>query len=95
MMGDSFLPLEEQFGGGLWNDEYLVKFVLEPDSYEEVEDFLGLVGIGDFGYFPDFEGLRKKSIRRKERLYQSMADLCRRTPPSGTAPSPRTRRKKR
>jgi len=94
IMGDSFLPLEEQFGGNL-HDEYLVKFVLEPDSYDEVEAFLGVAGSGDFGYFPDFEGLRRKAMRRNERLCQSMAELCRRTPPSGPVSSPRARRKKR
>jgi hypothetical protein len=77
MMGDSFLPLERQFGDRLMDEGYLVKFVLEPDSYDEVESFLRIAGSGDFGYFPDFEGLRRKAIRRKERLVKSMAESCR------------------
>jgi hypothetical protein len=95
IMGDSFLPLGEQFGGSLVDDEHLVKFVLEPDSYDEVEAFLGVAGSGDFGYLPDFEGLRRKAMRHNERLYQSMAELCQGTLPSGPSPSPRARRKRR
>jgi hypothetical protein len=79
MMGDSFLPLENQFSSRLVDEEYLVTFVLERDSYDDVESFLGVAGSSDFGYFPDFEGLRTKAIRRKERLVKSMAARCRRT----------------
>lgn len=68
MMGDSFLPLEDQFDGQLTRDGYLVKFILERDSYDDVQTFIDLVGIGDFGYFPDYEGLRRKAQSRKKLL---------------------------
>jgi FRG domain-containing protein len=68
MMGDSFLSLEDQFDDDFMPHQNLVKFILEPDSYDDVQTFIDLVGIGDFGYYPDYEGLRRKYQSRKKRL---------------------------
>jgi hypothetical protein len=60
MMGDSFQPLEEQFNGELLERGYLKKIILPAETYEDTEQFLDLVGIGHYGYFPDLEGLLKE-----------------------------------
>jgi hypothetical protein len=57
LAGDSFLPLENQFDGRLVCDSILVKIELPPKAFDEVEQYLRLVGVGPFTYFPDLEGL--------------------------------------
>jgi len=57
LAGDSFLPLDQQFGGRLVHEGLLVKVELPPDSFDEVDDYLRLTGVRCFTYFPDLEGL--------------------------------------
>lgn len=57
LTGDSFLPLDEQFGGRLVRDNLLVKIELPAESFTEVDEYLHVMGIGAFTYFPDFQGL--------------------------------------
>jgi hypothetical protein len=57
LVGDSFLPLEEQFDQRLIREGRLVKIELPPESFDEVEDYLRVAGVRAFTYFPDLEGL--------------------------------------
>lgn len=57
LVGDSFLPLEEQFDRRLISEGRLVKIELPPESFDEVEDYLRVAGVRAFTYFPDLEGL--------------------------------------
>lgn len=57
LTGDSFLPLDEEFGGRLVRDGQLAKIELPPDTFDEVEDYLRVAGLRAFTYFPDLEGL--------------------------------------
>ncbi len=52
LSGSSFSPLDEQFG-----DNVIKKFELPPETDVDAHEFLNLVGIGHFGYFPDIPNL--------------------------------------
>lgn len=52
LCGASFNSLEEQFGEGV-----VKKIVLPPGTNSDVNEFLQLVGINHFGYFPDIANL--------------------------------------
>lgn len=67
LCGFSFLPLEEQFDSSI-----IKKIILPSDTYEDAQDFLGLVGINHFGYFPDITNLVKDM---KEELQLEMDSL--------------------
>lgn len=54
LSGDPFQPLEHRYS------EHIKKIVLPADTYNESMRFLRLVGIGDFKYFPDFQGLQRQ-----------------------------------
>jgi hypothetical protein len=56
LAGDSFRSLEEQFSG-LVHDGRLVKFEFPPNTFDEIENHLRVMGIRAFTYFPDLEGL--------------------------------------
>lgn len=76
LMGDSFLPLEEQFGGRLASEGALVKIELPADGYDEVEEYLDLAGLTAFTFYPDMEGLALKheasvatTVRQARKFY--------------------------
>jgi hypothetical protein len=52
LSGMSFAPLEEQFEGSV-----IKKIVLPAETYRDAQEFLDLIGIGHFGYFPDIANL--------------------------------------
>jgi hypothetical protein len=61
LSGDPFQSLEEKY------KDFILKIVLPADTYTDSQKFLDLVGIGHFGYFPDFEGLKNELIVDLER----------------------------
>lgn len=52
LSGMSFAPIEELFGEGV-----VKKIVLPANTYSDALEFLDLVGISHFGYFPDIASL--------------------------------------
>jgi hypothetical protein len=66
LMGDSFLPLDEQWGGELTRSGHLRKIVLRPETFDDAEDFLQLAGADAFSFFPDIQGLALKHNARVE-----------------------------
>lgn len=61
LSGDSFLPMEIEY------EKCVRKIALPADTYEDSLRFLDLVGIGHFGYYPDFEGLRRELIESMDK----------------------------
>jgi hypothetical protein len=74
LMGDAFLPLEEQFDGHLVREGLLAKIELPSGIFDEVEDYLRLAGLGIFTYFPDLEGL---ALDHKARFKANLSGLKR------------------
>jgi hypothetical protein len=72
LSGDSFLPLEGQFAGKLGSEGYIEKITLPPQTFPDAESFVGLIGIGHYGYFPDFEGLREKFRQKKATVLRNV-----------------------
>ena len=70
--GDSFLPLESQFAGQLGSKGYIEKITLSPQTFPDAESFVGLAGMGHYGYFPDFEGLREKFRQKKATVLRNI-----------------------
>lgn len=66
LIGDSFLPLDEQFDRRLARDGLLVKIELAPESFTEVDEYLRMAGLSPFTYFPDLEGLALDHEARTE-----------------------------
>ena len=64
LMGDSFLPLEEQFDRRLTREGALIKIDLPAAEYEEVSRYLDVAGITAFTFYPDLEGLALKHEAR-------------------------------
>jgi hypothetical protein len=60
MMGDSFLALDQQFEGRLIQEGVLMKIALGPDTYDKTGEFLRLMGITEFTFFPDLDGLGRR-----------------------------------
>jgi hypothetical protein len=52
LSGMSFTALEEQFEEGI-----VKKIILPAETYYDAQEFLNLVGISHFGYFPDITNL--------------------------------------
>jgi hypothetical protein len=76
MMGDDFRRLDKQFKGQLVKGEYLIKLALGPETFDEVEAFLSLVGLTQFAMFPDLDNLSKqRKIERNAEI--SLAKLQR------------------
>lgn len=67
MSGDSFETLDQQYPG------VVTKLTLAPDTYEDAEKFLQLVGAEPFGYFPDLDGAAQRFAARRERLIRDIA----------------------
>jgi hypothetical protein len=59
-MGDSFLPLDEQFDGELVRQGRLRRIVLPPETFADAEEFLSAAGLDAFSFFPDLQGLALK-----------------------------------
>jgi hypothetical protein len=59
-MGDSFLPLDEQFSGELVQQGRLRRLVLPPETFADAEEFLSAAGLDAFSFFPDLQGLALK-----------------------------------
>jgi hypothetical protein len=60
LMGDSLLPLDEQWGGELTQSGHLRRIILPPETFDEAENFLRLAGADAFSFFPDIQGLGLK-----------------------------------
>lgn len=60
LMGDSFLPFDEQFGGMLVREDRLRRLVLPPETFADAEEFLSAAGLNAFSFFPDLQGLALK-----------------------------------
>jgi len=69
VMGDSFDPLESQFGGTLVQRGSLKEIVLQPCLFDDAEEYLSLAGITVSTYFPDLEGLVREY---KERIARNL-----------------------
>jgi len=67
LCGLSFQPLEEQFDGRI-----LKKITLPAETYQDSQEFLDLVGIGHFGYFPDIVNLVRDL---KEETYRELKNI--------------------
>jgi hypothetical protein len=52
LSGTSFIPFEEQF-----ETTVVKKIILPASTYSHAQEFLNLVGISHFGYFPDISNL--------------------------------------
>jgi hypothetical protein len=52
LSGMSFTPVEQQFG-----EDVVKRITLPANTYSDARDFLDLVGISHFGYFPDITNL--------------------------------------
>jgi hypothetical protein len=72
LSGDTFTPLEEQFGGELVKRGVLRKLELPAGTFDGVEVFLDLAGASYFGYFPDLTGLARDFEAERERLFREM-----------------------
>ena len=59
-MGDSFLPLDEQYGGELVRQGRLRRIILPPETFADAEGFLSAAGLNAFSFFPDLQGLALK-----------------------------------
>jgi hypothetical protein len=71
LSGDRFEPLDDQFGGKLRAEGIVAKLELPSATFADAEDFLRLVGVNAFSFFPDREGLRMK---HEARVRQTIAD---------------------
>lgn len=60
LMGDSFLPLDQQLGGKLIDEGVLTKIDLPAQEYDEVAKYLAVAGLTAFTFYPDMEGLALK-----------------------------------
>jgi len=61
LSGDSFVSLDESYC------KFIMKIILPPSTYNDSRQFLDLVGVGHFSYFPDFQGLRAELISEMDR----------------------------
>jgi hypothetical protein len=59
LCGDSFESLDKLY------PDAIRKIILPSSTYTAAEQFLDLVGAGPFGYFPDFDGIRRKYKARR------------------------------
>lgn len=72
LSGDTFTPLEEQFGGELVKRGFLRKLEVPAETFDAVESFLDLAGASYFGYFPDLAGLARDFEAERERLFRDV-----------------------
>jgi hypothetical protein len=79
LSGDTFTPLEDQFGGELLKQGFLRKFVVPAETFDAVESFLDLAGAGYFAYFPDLAGLARSFEAERERLFRDVPKYLRET----------------
>jgi hypothetical protein len=92
-MGDSFLPLDQQWDSALTKGGHLRKIVLPPETFDDAEDFLRLTGVDAFSFFPDLQGL---GLKNKARVESDIRFARRKDPrlfkgPSGMSTWPRKR----
>jgi len=59
-MGDSFLPLDQQFSGELARQDSLRRIIPPPETFDDAETFLSAAGLNAFSFFPDLQGLALK-----------------------------------
>ena len=69
VMGDSFDPLECQFGGALMQQGFIREIILPARLFDEAEEYLAIAGITVSTYFPDIEGLVRE---HKERIARNL-----------------------
>ena len=60
LMGDSFVPFENQFEGKLLAEQALVKLILSPGLFDEANEYLSAAGLSAFSFFPDLHGIGLK-----------------------------------
>ena len=60
LMGDSLLPLDQQFDGKLVREGRLQRLILPPETFADAEEFLSAAGLTAFSFFPDIQGLALK-----------------------------------
>ncbi|HEX7721889.1 MAG TPA: FRG domain-containing protein [Pyrinomonadaceae bacterium] len=65
LAGDSFQPLEEQYGQ-LVREERLSKIVLPPQLFDDADEYLSIAGLTAFNFYPDLQGLALKHEARAE-----------------------------
>jgi hypothetical protein len=75
LMGDTFRPLDKQFGGQLFREERLVKIELPPETFEDAEQFLFDAGLNAFSFYPDLHGLALKNETEVERAIRDARKL--------------------
>lgn len=71
LSGDSFQSIDEQFDV-LTKDRRIVKIVLEPELFDEVEEYLATAGLNAFSYYPDLEGL---ALKHEEQVERTIRDV--------------------
>lgn len=67
LTGDLFEPLDQQHGGALGRAGQLIKIVLAPDTYEDVDAYLSLAGLNAYSFYPDLEGIALKHKAQTDR----------------------------
>ena len=78
LSGDSFAPLDEQQSSRLVTAGVLQKIELQPESYDEIAEFLHISRLTPFAFFPDLEGYRLEHLDRTERVVSNVKDFLRR-----------------
>jgi hypothetical protein len=77
LSGDTFTPLEDQFGGELVKRGFLRKLVVPAETFDAAESFLDLAGAGYFAYFPDLDGLARDFEAERDRLFRDVPKYLR------------------
>lgn len=67
LTGDSFLPLDRT---EVLNTGVIQKIILPKETFAESAEWLKLAGVGHFGLFPDWEGLRWTFEERQAHLLE-------------------------
>jgi hypothetical protein len=73
MSGDSPLSLDEEFPE-LVQGGRLTKLVIPPDSYDDADRFIALVGLTAFSVYPDLEGI---AMRQEDEMERTISDARR------------------
>lgn len=66
LMGDSSLPLDQQWNGELARRGLIRKLILPTETFRDAEAFLAAAGINAYTFFPDLQGLAMKHQARME-----------------------------
>ncbi|MBL8204650.1 MAG: FRG domain-containing protein [Blastocatellia bacterium] len=69
LCGDSFESFENLY------PDFVKKIILPASVYEDAEIFLDLVGLKHFGYYPDFEGLKRELVDHMDREIRTAKEI--------------------